>query len=85
MKLPSGVYESKMPDGTVIRIDFAGGGAARMSMIEGGVEEGHHAKWIINGESILVEGADGMTLQLTWKGDALVSDFGGMTITFTKP
>jgi hypothetical protein len=84
MKSPSGVYESKMPDGTVLRIDFAAGGAGRMSMIEGGVKEGQDAKWVINGESILVEGADGMAMQMTWTGDALVTDFGDMTMTFTK-
>jgi hypothetical protein len=48
------------------------------------VKEGHDAKWVINGESILVEGADGMAMQMTWTGDALVTDFGDMTMTFTK-
>jgi len=25
-----------------------------------------------------------MTLQLSWRGDALVADFGGATLTFNK-
>jgi hypothetical protein len=32
----------------------------------------------------LVEGGEGLVLQLSWRGDALVTDFGGLTTTFTK-
>jgi hypothetical protein len=57
---PSGAYESRLPDGTVMRLSF------------------------LNGEVILVEGGEGMTMQLSWRGNALVTDFGGATLTFNK-
>ena len=45
---------------------------------------GHDGKWILNGEVILVEGGEGMMMQLSWRGNALVTDFGGATLTFNK-
>ncbi len=53
-------------------------------MTEDGDTNTHQGKWIVNGEIILVEGGEGMTMQLSWRGDALVTDFGGARLTFTK-
>lgn len=81
---PSGAYESTLPDGTVIRLSFRSGGSVNISMTEDGKTDAHDGKWVVNGEVILVQGGEGMTLQLSWKGDALVTDFGGATLTFKK-
>ena len=81
---PSGAYESRLPDGSVIRLSFRDGGAVGIAMTEDGKTNSHDGKWILNGEVILVEGGEGMTLQLSWRGDALVTDFGGVTLTFNK-
>ncbi len=83
---PSGAYESQMPDGTVMRLSFHGGGEVEVeiAMTEEGKTNSHNGKWIRNGEVILVEGGEGMTIQLSWRGNALVTDFGGATLTFTK-
>jgi hypothetical protein len=83
-RAPSGAYESRMPDGTAIRLTFREGGAVRIAMTEDGKSDSHDGKWVVNGEVILVEGGEGMTMQLSWRGDALVSDFGGVTMTFNK-
>jgi hypothetical protein len=84
VRSPSGAYESKLPDGTAIRLTFRDGGAVRIAMTEDGQTNAHDGKWILNGEVILVEGGEGMTLQLSWRGEALVTDFGGATLTFNK-
>jgi hypothetical protein len=81
---PSGAYESRLPDGTAIRLTFRDGGAVRIAMTEDGKTNSHDGKWILNGEVILVEGGEGMTLQLSWRGAALVTEFGGATLTFTR-
>lgn len=81
---PSGAYESPMPDGTTFRLDFKPAGAVTMATIEAGATNSYEGKWVLNGESILVEGAEGMGMQLNWKGDALVTDFAGTTLTFIK-
>ena len=81
---PSGAYQSRLPDGTVIRLTFRAGGAVAVAMTEDGKTTSHDGKWIVNGEVILVEGGEGLTLQLSWRGDALVTDFGGATLTFNK-
>ena len=81
---PSGAYESRLPDGTAIRLTFRDGGAVRIQMTEDGQTNSHDGKWVLNGEVILVEGGEGMTLQLSWRGEALVTDFGGATLTFNK-
>ncbi|MEQ1757178.1 MAG: hypothetical protein ABL986_02590 [Vicinamibacterales bacterium] len=81
---PSGAYESKLPDGTAIRLTFRGGGAVRIAMTEDGKTNAFDGKWIVNGEVILLEGGEGMTMQLSWRGDTLVTDFGGATLTFKK-
>ncbi len=81
---PSGAYESRLPDGTAIRLSFQDGGAVGIAMTEDGKTNAHDGKWILNGEVILVEGGEGMTMQLSWRGDALVTDFGGVTLTFKK-
>jgi len=81
---PSGAYESQMPDGTVMRLSFHDGGAVEIAMTEEGETNSHNGKWIRNGEVILVEGGEGMTIQLSWRGKALVTDFGGATLTFNK-
>jgi hypothetical protein len=36
-----------------------------------------------NGEVFLVEG-EGLTLQVAWRDEELITDFGGITLTFTK-
>jgi hypothetical protein len=81
---PSGAYESRLPDGTAIRLTFRDGGAVRIAMTEDGKTNSHDGKWVLNGEVILVEGGEGLTMQLSWRGDALVTDFGGATLTFKK-
>ena len=81
---PSGAYESQLPDGTVIRLTFHDGGAVEIAMTEEGRTDSHDGKWILNGEVILVEGGEGMVMQLSWRGNALVTDFGGATLTFNK-
>ena len=81
---PSGAYESRLPDGSVIRLSFRDGGAVGIAMTEDGKTNSHNGKWILNGEVILVEGGEGMTMQLSWRGNALVTDFGGVTLTFNK-
>jgi hypothetical protein len=81
---PSGAYESRLPDGTVMRLSFQGGGAVEIAMTEEGKTDSYDGKWILNGEVILVEGGEGMTMQLSWRGNALVTDFGGATLTFNK-
>ena len=81
---PSGAYESRLPDGTAIRLSFRDGGVVGIAMTEDGKTNSHDGKWILNGEVILVEGGEGMTMQLSWRGDALVTDFGGATLTFKK-
>ena len=73
-----------MPDGTVMRLSFHDGGAVEIAMTEEGETNSHNGKWIRNGEVILVEGGEGMTIQLSWRGNTLVTDFGGATLTFTK-
>ena len=83
-RAPSGAYESRMPDGTVIRLTFRDAGAATIAMTEDGKTNSHDGKWVVNGEVILVEGDEGLNLQLSWRGDALVTDFGGITLTFNK-
>ena len=82
---PSGAYESRLPDGTAIRLDFRDGGAVGIAMTEEGTTDSHDGKWNQNGEVILVQGGEGMTMQLSWRDDDLVTDFGGATLTFTKP
>jgi hypothetical protein len=62
-RAPAGAYESRLPDGTVIRLSFRDGGAVRIAMTEDGKTNSHDRKWILNGEVILVEGGEGMTLQ----------------------
>ena len=81
---PSGTYESHLPDGTVMRLSFREGGAVKIAMTEDGKTDAHDGKWILNGEVILVEGGEGMVMQLSWRGNALVTDFGGATLTFNK-
>ena len=81
---PSGAYESRLPDGTAIRLTFRNGGAVGIAMTEDGKTTTHNGKWVLNGEVILVEGGEGMTMQLSWRGDALVTEFGGATLTFKK-
>jgi hypothetical protein len=81
---PSGAYESRLPDGTAIRLSFRDGGAVGIAMTEDGKTNSHDGKWILNGEVILVEGGEGLTMQLSWRGEALVTDFGGATLTFKK-
>src|SRR5829696_8571906 len=81
---PSGAYESRLPDGTAIRLTFRDGAAVRIAMTEDGQTNTHEGKWIVNGDVILVEGGEGMTMQLSWRGDALVTDFAGVTLTFKK-
>ena len=81
---PSGTYESRLPDGTVIRLSFRGGGAVGIAMTEDGKTNSHDGKWVLNGDTILVEGDEGLTLQLSWQGEALVTDFGGLKLTFKK-
>jgi hypothetical protein len=81
---PSGAYESRLPDGTAIRLDFRDGGAVGISMTEEGKTDSHDGTWILTGEVILVEGGEGITMQLSWRGTDLVTDFGGATLTFTK-
>jgi hypothetical protein len=81
---PSGTYESKLPDGTAIQLRFSDGGAVVISMTEDGKTDAHDGKWILNGEVILIEGGEGMVMQLGWRGDVLVTDFGGATLTFNK-
>jgi hypothetical protein len=78
---PSGAYQSRLSDGTVIRLTFRTGGAVAVAMTEEGKTTSHDGKWIVNGEVILVEG---MMMQLSWRGAALVTDFGGATLTFNK-
>lgn len=81
---PSGAYQSQLPDGTVIRLSFHDGGAVEIAMTESGRTDSHNGTWILNGEVILVEGGEGMMMQLSWRGKALVTDFGGATLTFNK-
>jgi hypothetical protein len=81
---PSGSYESRLPDGTSIKLRFRDRGAVEIAMTEGGQTNSYQGKWILNGEVILVEGGEGMMMQLSWRGDALVTDFGGFTLTFNK-
>jgi hypothetical protein len=81
---PSGAYQSQLPDGTVIRLSFSDGGAVEIAMTENGRTDSHPGKWILNGEVILVEGGEGLMMQLSWRGKALVTDFGGATLTFNK-
>ena len=81
---PSGAYESSLPDGTVIRLSFRDGGAVGIAMTEEGKTASYDGKWILNGEVILVEGGEGLMLQLSWRGNDLVTDFGGVTLTFKK-
>jgi ABC-type glycerol-3-phosphate transport system substrate-binding protein len=81
---PSGAYQSGLPDGTTIRLTFRDAGEAVIAMTEAGQTTSQNGKWILNGEVILLEGTEGLTLQLSWRGDALVTDFGGLTLTFTK-
>jgi hypothetical protein len=66
-------------------IGCGGGGSGEQSGSTSAVAGGAvGAKWSLNGEVILVEGAEGMTLQLSWRGNDLVTDFGGATLTFTQ-
>lgn len=81
---PSGDYESRMPDGTTMRLSFGDGGAVEIAMTEDGQTNSHDGQWVLNGEVILVEGGEGMTMQLSWQDDALVTDFGGVTLTFNE-
>ena len=81
---PSGAYESRLPDGTAIRLTFRDGGAVTIAMTEDGKTDSHNGKWILNGDVVLVEGGEGMTMQLSWRGEALVTEFGGATLTFKK-
>jgi hypothetical protein len=81
---PSGAYESRLPDGTAIRLSFREGGAVGIAMTEDGKTNSHDGKWIVNGDVILVEGGEGLTMQLSWRDDVLVTDFGGVTLTFKK-
>jgi len=81
---PSGAYESRLPDGSAIRLSFRAGDAVTIAMTEDGKTNAHEGKWILNGEVILVEGGEGMTMQLSWRGEALVTEFGGVTLTFKR-
>lgn len=81
---PSGAYQTGLPDGSTIRLSFQGGGAVGIAMTEDGKTNSFDGKWILNGEVILVQGGEGMTMQLSWRGDDLVTDFGGATLTFKK-
>jgi hypothetical protein len=81
---PAGAYESRLPDGTAIRLTFRDGDAVAIAMTEDGKTTTHNGKWILNGDVILVEGGEGMTMQLSWRGTALVTEFGGATLTFNK-
>jgi hypothetical protein len=82
---PSGIYESSLPGGTVLRLDFHGGGKVDFAMTEDGTTNTFAGKWVQNGEVILAEGGEGMTLELHWRGKDLVTDSLGMTLTFAKP
>ena len=81
---PSGAYESQLPGGPTIRLSFRDGGAVAIAMTEDGETNSYDGDWVLNGETILVQGGEGMTMQLSWRGDALVTDFGGATLTFNK-
>jgi hypothetical protein len=83
-RAPSGNYATRMPDGTTIRLSFRAGGAVTIAMTEAGETNTFDGKWVLNGEVILVEGGEGLTMQLSWRGDELVTDFGGATLTFTR-
>jgi hypothetical protein len=81
---PSGIFESPLPDGSVMRLNFRGGGKVDFAMTEGGATNSYEGKWVQNGEVILAEGAEGLTLELRWRGKDLITDSIGMTLTFTR-
>ena len=83
-RTPAGTYESRLPDGTAIELRFRDGGDVVIAMTEDGATNTQDGKWVVNGQVILVEGGEGMVIQLSWRGDALVSDFGGATLTFVQ-
>ncbi len=82
---PSGMYESRLPDGSVLRLDFHGGGKVDFAMTEDGATNSFAGKWVQNGDVILAEGGEGMTLELRWQGKELITNSLGMQLTFTRP
>lgn len=81
---PSGMYQSPMPDGSVMRLNFRGGGKVDFAMTEDGATTSYEGRWVQNGDVILAEGAEGMTLELRWQGKELVTNSLGMQLTFTR-
>ncbi len=82
---PSGAYESRLPDGTVLRLNFRGGGKVDIAMTEDGATNSFEGKWVQNGDVILADGDEGFSLELRWQGKELVTNTLGMQLTFTKP
>ena len=82
---PSGMYESRLPDGSVLRLDFHGGGKVDFAMTEDGATNSFAGKWVQNGDVILAEGGEGMTLELRWQGKELITNSLGMQLTFARP
>jgi hypothetical protein len=82
---PSGTYESSLPDGSVMRLVFHGGGKVDFAMTEDGATNTFAGKWVQNGDVILAEGGEGMTLELRWQGQDLVTNSLGWQLTFARP
>jgi hypothetical protein len=83
-RVPTGVYQSPMPDGSVIRLTFGEGNAVEIAMTEAGETNSFDGEWVLNGEVIILRGGEGMAMQLAWRGDELITDFGGIILTFTE-
>jgi hypothetical protein len=81
---PSGVYESRMPDGTIFTLNFQKTGKVTMTMTENGKPDVQEANWVVNGDTIMVQSPEGLPLQLRPNGSAMVAEMGGMQITFTR-
>lgn len=81
---PSGTYECNVPDGTKFTLEFSSGGKVKMTMTERGQADVTEGNWVLNGDDIMIQSAEGPPMNLKRNGTSLVADMGGMQMTFVK-
>jgi hypothetical protein len=80
----AGTWEAKAPGGS-FRLTFAADNKVKLTVADdGGTPESQDASYEVSGNQVTVSAPGGVPIQLTRNGQALVGNFGGVSITFTQ-
>ena len=80
----TGTWEAKAPGGS-FRLTFAEDNKVKLTVADdGGTPESQEASYAVSGNQVTVSAPGGVPIQLTRNGQALVGNFGGVTITFSQ-